>query len=298
MSQQLIYRPTDVETAMFGSFHGGKIKGTTTYNHNLDQAWSWRLEEFNIWTGYSNEGKSLFLKQLCLIKALEENRRFIFCSPEDFPPEEFFDDMIHTLGGAPTDKDHPHRMPETLYKKCFELIKDKFIFLYIPPPVNTIERVLKEMEKLIMAEDIYGCIIDPIIKFTPSSSAPERDDRYAGYIGTLLVDFARRHKISMHMVMHQNTPKMNDKGYYPTPNMYNVKGGGSWADGVDNLLYVQRPLMAKDKTDTGVIFGSQKIKKQKLVGVPQDIFMEFNRRTNRYMDNATKVDMFNFDKFL
>ena len=53
----------------------------------------------------ANEGKSEILKQICLIKSLEENKKFVFYSPEDFPPEEFYDGMIHTLSGMSTDKD-------------------------------------------------------------------------------------------------------------------------------------------------------------------------------------------------
>lgn len=235
---------------------------------------------------------------MCLIKALEEDRKFIFCSPEDYPPQEFFDDMIHTLAGNPTDKDRSGYISEDLYMRCLNLIKDKFIFLHITPPFNTIEKVLEEMQKIIdTVPGIYGCVIDPILKFTPSKLAPERDDRYAGYIGSLITDFSRKNRISMHMVMHQNTPKLNDKGLYPKPNMYNVKGGGSWADGVDNLLFIQRPYYANDKLKEDVIFGSQKIKKQKLVGIPQEVSFKFNRKSNRYYDSNNQ-DLFDFDKFL
>lgn len=298
MSKIEIYKPGECYDKMLEQYHKGKVKGTTTYNKQIDEAWTWRLQEFNIWTGYANEGKSLFLKQLCLIKALEEGKKFIFSSPEDYPPEEFFDDMIHTISGGSTDKDRKNYISKELYDKCFELIKDKFYFLYIKPPFNTIETVLQQMEELIKKEDIYGCVIDPILKFTPSEKAPERDDKYAGYIGTILVDFARRYNISMHMIMHQNTPKLIEStGLYPKPNMYNVKGGGSWNDGADNLLFIQRPQYAKDKIDDTVLFGSQKIKKQKLVGIPQEMKFKFNRMTNRYTDQNDQ-DIFYFDKFL
>lgn len=239
---------------------------------------------------------SLILKQFCLIKALEENKKFIFSSPEDYPPAEFYDDMIHTLAGGSTDKDRDGYISDTLYKHCFGIINDLFHFVYIKPPYNTIESVLEEFDKLMRNNDTYGCIIDPILKFTPSKDAPERDDKYAAYIGSMMVDFARRNNISLHMVMHQLTPRVQENGLYAKPTMYNVKGGGSWVDGVDNLLCVQRPFYAKDKENPMVVFGSQKIKKQKLVGIPQDVELEFNRKTNRYMIN--KTDLFYFDKFL
>jgi hypothetical protein len=41
-----------------------------------------------------------------------------------------------------------------------------------------------------------------------------------------------------------------------------------------------------------VVFSSQKIKKQKLVGVPSSVRMKFNRKTNRYnsMDGYDYLD--------
>lgn len=241
---------------------------------------------------------SLFLKQLCLIKVLEEGCNFIFSSPEDYPPGEFFDDMIHTLAGATTDKFYPEVISKELYVHCYELIKDHFHFIYIKPPYNTIEATIEQAENIIKEQKkITGLIIDPILKFSKSKTAPDRDDQYAGYIGALLTDVARVNNISVHMVMHQLTPKLNDFGLYPKPNMYSVKGGGSWADGVDNVIFVQRPMYAKDKEDTSVIFGSQKIKKQKLVGIPQEVALKFDRFSNRYRTEDGDF-LFNFDKFI
>lgn len=241
---------------------------------------------------------SLMLKQLCLIKALEENKRFLFSSPEDMPVAEFFADMIHTLSGKSTDKERDNYISRELYEYCYNLIKDKFIFLNIKPPFNTIEKTLSEFRLLIEEYDnVLGCILDPILKFTPSKEAPERDDKFAAHIGMLATQFAIDTMTSVHLVMHQLTPKLNAAGLYEKPNMYAVKSGGSWADGVSNMLFVQRPNYSKDKFDTKVLMGSQKIKKQKLVGVPQDIELTFDRKTNRYKTMSGR-DMFNFNKFL
>lgn len=293
-----IYTPEDCWDQMEYELDNGPIKGTTTYNDELDNAWTWRPGEYNIWTGYANEGKSLMLKQLCLIKALEEDVKFLFSSPEDMPVAEFYADMIHTLSGRSTDKDRDNFISKDLYRYCFELIKDKFIFVNIKPPDNTIENTLKEFEKLIVKhDDVFGCILDPILKFTPSKNAPDRDDKFAAHIGMLATQFAIDTMTSVHLVMHQLTPKQNTAGLYEKPNMYAVKSGGSWADGVSNMLFVQRPNYSQDKMDTKVIMGSQKIKKQKLVGIPQDIELTFNRKTNRYQTTSGR-DMFNFNKFL
>lgn len=293
-----LFKADDVYDLMLKSLKEGKIKGTTTYNSQLDNCWTWRKQEANIWTGYANEGKSLFLKQLALIKALKEGWRFIFCSPEDFPPDEFYDDLIHTLTGKTTDKSYEDRViTEELYEKAYKMIKDLFIFLYIEPPHNSIKSVLEEFKRIAKDEKIDGVVIDPLLKFArPKEMADTRDDIYAAYIGSICIDFARQTNTSLHLVMHQVTPQQDgDTKKYQEPSMYRVKGGGSWADGFDNILSLWRPNYASNKFDTDVQFSSQKIKKQKLVGIPQRLSMDFNRPSNRYKDK-NGIDLFPFDE--
>ncbi len=284
---------------MLKGLRNGKIKGTTTYNSKLDQCWTWRKQEANILSGYANEGKGVFLKQLCLIKALKENWKFCFCSPEDFPSDEFYDDMIHTLTGKTTDKDYgiDRVVSEELYEKAFNLIKNNFTFLYIEPPHNSIRSVLEEFKRIHKDNPQDGFIIDPLLKFArPKEMAETRDDIYAAYIGSICVDFARQTNSSFYLVMHQVTPQIQEDKKYPEPSMYRVKGGGSWADGFDNILSVWRPNYSTDKMNTEVQFSSQKIKKQKLVGIPQKFKMNFDRKSNRYKDFETNEDIFPFDE--
>lgn len=301
--EALIFRPEDCRDQMILDLRKGKIKGSTTHNVLLDDAWKWKKEESNIWTGYANEGKSIWLKQMCLKKALKDDWKFAFSAPEDFPAHDFYDDMIHTLTGKSTDRDHFNCVDEETYQQAFELIKNSFVFVYLKPPNNTIKGVLEEFKKLCKEEQIDGCIIDPLLKFAWPKDFPDNYERYASYIGTMFVDFCRETKTSSHLVMHQVTPtfdniKQNgeDKKKYAEPSMYRVKGGGSWADGFDNVLSIWRPNYAFDKLDTSVQFASQKIKKQKLVGVPQKLNFSFNRKTNRYTEFGTDIPIFNWDE--
>jgi twinkle protein len=286
-----IYKIEDCQEEMLYDLRHGKEKGTTTHIKDLDNAWTWRRQEFNIWTGYANEGKTQFVKFLTLAKTLSDNWKATFCAPEDIPVKEFYDDMVHTVSGFSTDTSNPRRITEKMYKETIERIRDRIFFLYVKPPENTIERTLDEFSKI--KSDIY--VIDPILKFArPSTFASDRDDRYAAYIGSMCVDFCREHNCSLHLTMHQNTPSRGDDKKYPEPSMYNVKGGGSWADGADNVLSIWRPHYATDKLNNEVQFSSQKIKKQKLVGIPQKIKYKFNRKSNRYIDYTTEKDIYNF----
>lgn len=292
-----IIRLEDCREQMIKNFTTGQEKGTTTYFKEFDNCWTWRRGESNIWSGYSNEGKSIYLKQLCLIKWLSEGKKFVFCSPEDAPAESFFDDLIHTLSGKSTDLGRMNHISEEEYLRCMDRIKDGFIFISLEYPNNTIPNVLEKVKVLIEGgEDIFGVIIDPILKFSRPKDAPERDDLYGGYITMIITDFCRKYNISTHLVMHQVTPKLDSEGYYQKPNLYAIKLGGSFADGIDNVLFVWRPKYSKDKLDTSVTVGSLKIKKQKLTGIPQDLDILFDRMSNRYIYGNNKP-VFDFDKY-
>jgi twinkle protein len=284
---------------MYRGFHEGKVRGSTTYISGVDKCWTWRLQEMNLWTGYMNEGKSIFLRQLALIKALMDGWVFLFAAPEDFPPEEFYDDLIHTLVGQSTDPTHPAQVSEDWYIRAADKIKDLIYFVDIDPGM-TIADVLHAFEET-MAEFhgngaiVKSCVMDPLIKFARPKEMHERDDQYAQHITTITTSFARRKNISLHLVLHQLTPKKQENGNYPKPSPYAIKGGGTWSDGVDNVLTVWRPSYGSDKLDTEVRFASEKIKKQKLVGIPQEIRMRFNRKTNRYTEFDRERDLFEFD---
>lgn len=307
--EQLREQGTDILTMddciddMEHDLENGKEKGTSTYIAGLDDAWTWRMGEFNIWTGYSNEGKSQFLRFLSLVKGIEERRggnewRSAFYAPEDYPAKEFFDDLIHTAAGRSTDKENPNFIGKELYRATYEKIKDLFFFNYLRPPKNSLVKVLKSFVPLIEEKNVKVCVVDPIIKVARPSKYLNADDKYAAYVTTLATDFTRAYNVSLHLVMHQVTPGLQENGLYPKPSMYRIKGGGTWADGTDNILSIQRPLYATDKVDDEVKFTSQKIKKQKLVGIPQEFSMRFDRKTNRYVNFTDGKDLYNFDAVL
>jgi twinkle protein len=296
-----LIKPQDCLNQMLHDLEHGKEKGTTTYIDEFDQFWTWRLGEANIHTGAANEGKSKMIKFLSLIKSLEEGWKFAYNSPEDLNPTEFFDDMIHTISGKTTDKSNIYNtlITEEEYIKSYELIKDNFFFTYIKPPHNTIENAIKQFEELLQTEDIKGFVFDPLMKFQKSKNAPERIEEYSTYVVTLLEDFARSTNTSVHVVVHQTTPTKDESTKrYRKPSMYTVRGGGALADGITNCLFLQRPEYAVDKKSTLTLFGSEKIKNQKLVGIPGEYLLDFNRKTNRYVYKDNGEDLYNFNKWL
>jgi twinkle protein len=282
--------------SMLQNFRKGKEAGSKTYVRDLDQIssggiqnkmWSWKAGEFNLWTGYNNEGKSQFLIFLCVLKAINEGWKFAFFSPENYPPDEFFDDIIHTILGKSTDRFYKNfDVSEQEYLKAFDMVKDSFYFVYPEKngiPDFTIDQIESVFEYLVWEKDVKAVVVDPYIKIRHEMTAGEPEHLYASRFMMDRINFTRKNNVSYHLVMHQTTPRKEKDGNYPPPSLYQIKGGGTFADSTDNSISVWRPNRATDPNDTTVIIKTDKIKKQKLVGIPFEIEIDFNRKKNRYM---------------
>ena len=316
-----ILRIADVKDIMINQFRHGKIKGSKTYVSDIDEvmvnstfksrAWSWKPGEMNIWSGYNNEGKTKMLVYLALLKAINEGKKFVFFSPENFPPDEFFDDMVHTLVGTTTDRLAANfSMSEDTYVEALEKIQDMFYVVYPlrdgKPDfrISVIEDVFKF---LVWENDVFGCIVDPYIKIRHEMEPGEPEHLYASRFMMDRINFTRENQVSYNLVMHQVTPRKLQDGNYPKPNLYSIKGGGTFADSADNVITIWRPLRGTDPISTEVSFISEKIKNQKLVGIPFEVEMNFDRKKNRYislngrdyLDGSVKMkeDVYNPDKF-
>tara|TARA_R110002072_G_scaffold214592_1_gene371799 strand:+ start:2231 stop:3955 length:1725 start_codon:yes stop_codon:yes gene_type:complete len=281
-----IFSVGDVQESMLDGYHNGQERGTTTYIPAVDSAWTWRNGEVNIWTGYQNEGKSMFLNQLSCIKAIKDGWKFGVFSPENMPMNDFFNDIIEMYIGKSSDPYHgASQMTLEEYKEAMEFCKKHFFLIY-PQKNFTLENIFHRAKYLVKTKGIRSLIIDPYNTIQHKMARGEREDLYISRFMSELKRFALDYNISIHLVAHQVTPSKNDDGRYYKPDVNRIKGGGTFADKADNVMFIWRPDRAIEFSDTKVIFGSQKIKKQKLVGIPQEVHgIDFNIKSQRYYFN-------------
>jgi twinkle protein len=125
-----VFEVNDIRESMLNGYRNGQNRGESTGVSEIDKAWSWRAGEVNLWTGYQNEGKSLLLNQLALIKAITSGWKFAIFSPENFPLDDFFNDLIETLIGKSCDPFYKNNyMTEEEYNYGMDLI-NKHFFLF------------------------------------------------------------------------------------------------------------------------------------------------------------------------
>jgi twinkle protein len=290
-----VFNVNDVKSSMLDGFHNGQERGTTTYVDCIDKAWTWRNGEVNIWTGYQNEGKSLFLNQLATLKAYHEGWKFAVFSPENMPINDFFNDIIEMYIGRSADPFHKSlQMNIDEYKEAMKFV-EKHFFVIFPRKDFKLESIFERAKYLVKTKGIRSLIIDPYNTIQHRMRSGEREDLYISRFMSELKRFALDYNISINLVAHQVTPIKDNDGRYIKPDVNKIKGGGTFADKADNVMFVWRPDRALDYSSTLVTFGSQKIKKQKLVGIPQEINdISFSVKEQRYYFNGktpfTKID--------
>jgi len=181
-------------------------------------------------------------------------------------------------------------MCEDEFNKGLEFCENNF-FLIHPEKDFKIQTIFERVKYLIKKKGIRTLIIDPYNTIEHLIKPGEREDLYISRFMAELKRFAVTYDISINLVAHQITAKANEKdgGRYYKPTLNNIKGGGTFADKADNVLIVWRPNRALDFKDSEVLFASQKIKKQKLVGIPQEVDdIMFDIRKNRYKFQGEK----------
>lgn len=279
-TEENIISLSDCEKKIDENYFKGQKEGTTTYFENsVDTCWKWRTGEFNLWTGYMAEGKSELLKQLCIVKALKEGKKFAFFSPENMPEDEFYLELMYPLYGK-----NPYRHSKYFnysdadFKMAKDFLKDHFYIVH--PKSRKIREIHEGFRYLKEYHNIYGCILDPFLKINHES---ETNATYISNFMAACCDFSKEIDISYSLVAHQLTPTVDDKTQnYTKPDPYRIKGGGNFADGADNILLVWRPRKRTDKLDPSVHFESAKIKRHELVSQPNDVELQFDYKTKWY----------------
>lgn len=278
-----VFEVSDVFESMLDGFENGQERGTTTYIPQVDNAWTWRMGEVNIWTGYQNEGKSFFLNQLATIKAYNDGWKFGVFSPENMPMKDFFNDIVEMYIGKSSDPYYKdNQMTKNEYLEAINFVKKHFFLIY-PRKNFNLDSIFERAKFLVKTKGIRSLIIDPYNTVQHKMYKGEREDLYISRFMSELKRFAIENHISVNLVAHQVTPQKDEGGRYHKPDVNRIKGGGTFSDKADNVMFVWRPHRALDFSNTSVIFGSQKIKKQKLVGIPQEVEnIDFNIKEQRY----------------
>lgn len=275
-----------VRDSMLQTFHSGRSRGETTYFNQIDDHWRWKRGHLVLMHGIMNHGKSTLMLQLCLIKSLRNGYKWGVFSPEQDPPDDFYDELIHSLVGKSTQPYHSNQMSESDYIGAMDFIKDHFYYIYPEDETPTPEYINTRFEELIKKHKIDGCIIDPYNQLDNDiRKTGGREDLYLSSFLTSQKRFAQKNDVFMIIITHPKSGlSKNANGDYSCPDIFDLAGGAMWGNKCDDILCTYRPFFSSNKEDTSVLFVSQKIKKRKLCGNPGEVILTFDIMTNRFYE--------------
>jgi twinkle protein len=273
---------------MLNEFRNGKRYGSTTHFNNFDKHWKWRQGEVTIITGYNNEGKSSFWNALQVMKAERDGWKFAMFCPENYPVSELIDELIHCYTGKSTDKRFANVMSEEEYKDGANFINDHFLFV-LPEDDYQLDNILSRFKYIVRRYGVNGCTIDPYNNIDHLMERGEREDLYISRFMTKLKKFSIDNDVCFGLVAHQVTPFFQGKEDYPQPDIYKIKGGGTFSDKADNVISVWRPYRKTNYKNSEVRIIVGKVKKQRLVGIPGEIEFSYSTTENRYWDGSTRI---------
>jgi hypothetical protein len=274
----------NVSQSMFEGFKTGKAKGETTYYPTFDNHWSWRRKEVTFLGGIGNMGKTIQLNNLCLLRAMYNDWKFAIFSPEQDPPDDFYNDLIHTYVGKSTEPYHHNQMTEEEYKNAMVFVKNHFYYIYPETESPKPEYINDCFAHAIKKHNVDVCIVDPFNQLDNDWRKYGRDDLYISEFLSNCKRFSQTHNIAYMIVGHPKGNLQKISGNYEIPNVYDYSGGAMWNNKCDNILCYHRPYAITDPESTECVFVSQKIKKRKLTGIPGASIMNFDVYTNRFTD--------------
>ena len=281
MVKDVIYL-NDCRESMINGFREGYKPGATTHFLTINGHFSFLRKEVTLFGGNANHGKSTLYLQMKVLRAKHDNESFAIFSPENSPPDFFYNDIIHMVSGK-----YPARGPmtEDEYFEWMRWVQEHFFYVYPETETPTPEYINDRFEKVFDEHGVSAVCIDPFNQLSHDWNREGRSDLYITSFLNKCKRFAQRFDLNYDIIGHPNgTVKILDDGNKDCPNVWNIAGGAAWDAGLDNAVFTHRPNKTTNPKDPEVLFRVSKIKKYNIVGVPDDIKLHFDKVKNRYSD--------------
>ena len=204
-------------------------------------------------------------------------------SPENYPINELFDGLVEVYVGKTSDLDSPTRMGKDEYVHGIEFLKKHFFAVY-PENDFSMDSVLEKFKYLVRSKGIKGVLIDPFNQIDHDFKGKSEANYIADALNSIR-RFTKAHDLKFMVVAHPITMRSVNAGSgdNEVPTAYRIAGGANWFNKADNIICVHRPN-PKDFQDTTTNIHVQKIKFQKLVGVPtgEPVVLRYHRPSGRF----------------
>lgn len=276
-----IYYLDDIFASMLENFRNGVQLAPTTRFAVIDDYFRWKKGDINLFVGYGNHGKTTFALQLMLIKSIYDDWKWAIFSPENYPANDFYDDIVEMYVGKWLDK-----MSEKEYVDACYFI-DKHIFYIYPDDEHDMNSIHEKFRHLVMKKGVDGVMIDPFNQLDHVQKAYQREDQYLSEQLKIVKRFALLNNVCYNIITHPVKPQKNMDKSLPVVDMYDIAGGAMWGNKCDQILSYYRPRYHEDKNSPDVEIHVQKVKRKRTGGQLGSFPLTLVWSKKRYSDPLT-----------
>ena len=268
---------------MLEIFHKGFRKGVSTEVSDLEGVFSFYKGWWYLWHGIPNSGKSAFVNFLMMCMSVHHGWKWAVFSPEHYPEEDFYIDMVEILTGKSTDIESRNKLNLEEFNIAMDFVHEHFFFVYPEEDgiSNTSSNVLDKIKELKLKWGIDGYLIDPYNQLMREGT--ENIDVYLSRTLSEVDHMNKTHNLVGNIVAHP-TKMYKELGQedYKKSTTYEVAGGAMWYNKCYGSTNVHRPYNQSDKRNCLVEIDVQKIKSHKRAGKPACRSMNFDAKTGWY----------------
>jgi twinkle protein len=273
-----VYYLDDIFPSMLNNFKNGVQLAPTTRFGEMDNYFRWKKGELNLFVGYGNHGKTFFALQLMLTKSIWDGWKWAIFSPENYPANDFYDDLVEMYVGKWL-KD----MNEEEYTQACHFISNHIFYVY-PEDSHDVHSINERFRYLVLKKGVDGVVIDPFNQLDHIQKAYQREDQYLSEIFKDLKRFSLLNNVCYNIIAHPKNPSYQQDKSLPIVDMYDVAGGAAWGNKMDQIISYYRPNFHINKNDPYVQIYIQKLKRKRTGGQLGDFPLVLDWGTKRYKD--------------
>ena len=276
-----IYSVEDLFESMLENFRNGIQLAPSTRFTEMDNYFRWKKGDITLCTGYGNHGKSFFMLQIMLIKSIWDGWKWAIFSPENYPANDFYDDIVEMYAGKWLSD-----MTEKEYIDACLFIDLHFFYVY-PDNEHDLTSVHEKFRYLILKKGIDGVMVDPFNQLDRTFKTGEREDQFLSTILKEVKRFALLNAVTYVIVAHPKNPSHQPGQPLPVVDMYDIAGGAMWGNKADQILSYYRPNFHIDKNSPEVTIYIQKLKRKRTGGQLGQFDLTLLWSRKRYSDLHT-----------
>lgn len=257
-----VHMVEDIFETMLDNFRKGIQLAPTTRFPTIDPYFRWKKGDIVLHTGYMNCGKTFDVMQMMLTKSIWDGWKWGIFSPENYPANDFYDDLVEMYAGKWLDK-----MTEDEYVDACWFINQHIFFVY-PEDEQDLNCIHDRFRYLVLKKGIDGVLIDPWNQLDSLQKPYQREDQYLSEMLKMVKRFSLMNNVVYNIIAHPKNVSPNSDRSLPIVDFFDLAGGAMWGNKVDCIASWFRPNWHTDKKDPHVQLHIQKTKRKRTGGQP------------------------------